>query len=184
MRDLSFAKKKILLLLLGGLTLSLNRSPGRYFHILSRIKKEWAVINRKKLKYEIRKLYQSELISTKCDSGGTLTLTLTEKGKQKALRYNLEKIEIPKQKWDGRWRIVVFDIPESRRDARDALRALLKKMDFYELQKSVFIHPYECKNEIDFVVEFFQLNRNVRYGILDSIDNEVYLRDIFRRFLR
>ncbi len=184
MRDLSFAKKKILLLLLGGLTLSLNRSPGRYFHILSRIKKEWAVINRKKLKYEIRKLYQSELISTKCDLGGTLTLTLTEKGKQKALRYNLEKIEIPKQKWDGRWRIVVFDIPESRRDARDAFRALLKKMGFYELQKSVFIHPYECKNEIDFVVEFFQLNRNVRYGILDSIDNELHLRDIFRRFLR
>ena len=184
MRDLSFAKKKILLLLLGGLTLSLNRSPGRYFHILSRIKKEWAVINRKKLKYEIRKLYQSELISTKRDSGGILTLTLTEKGKQKALRYNLEKIEIPKQKWDGRWRIVVFDIPESRRDARDTLRALLKKMGFYELQKSVFIHPYECKNEIDFVVEFFQLNRNVRYGILDSIDNELHLRDIFRRFLR
>ncbi len=179
MRDLSFAKKKILLLLLGGLTLSLNRSPGRYFHILSRIKKEWAVINRKKLKYEIRKLYQSELISTKCDLGGTLTLTLTEKGKQKALRYNLEKIEIPKQKWDGRWRIVVFDIPESRRDARDAFRALLKKMGFYELQKSVFIHPYECKNEIDFLIEFYNIRPYVRFITVEDIDNQLHLKRHF-----
>lgn len=183
MRGLSFTKKKILLLLLGGFTLSLNRSPGKYFYILSKIRKEWAAIERKRLKYEIRRLYQSKLISTKSNPDGTLTLVLTKKGKQRALKYDLEKIKIPEQKWDGRWRIVIFDIPESRRTARDALRTLLKKMGFYELQKSVFIHPYECKNEIDFVVEFFQLNRNVRYGILDSIDNELHLKDIFRNLL-
>ncbi len=176
MRDLSFAKKKILLLLLGGFTLSLNRSPGQYFYILGNIKKEWSAIEKKRLKYEIRKLYQSKLISTKSSPDGTLTLILTDKGKQRALRYNLETIEIPKQKWDGRWRIVIFDIPEIRRDARDALRELLKKMGFYELQKSVFIYPFECEDEIDFIVEIFEIRNYVRFLRVDSFTNEEQFR--------
>lgn len=183
MRDISSTKKKILLLLLGGLTLSLNRSPGRYFKILGEIKKEWRGIEKRKLINEIRGLYQSRLISVKNNSDGALSLVLAENGRRKALKYNLEKMEIPKQKWDGKWRIVVFDIPEIRKDARNALREMLKRLGFYELQKSVFVHPYECKNEIQFIVEFFQLNKNVRYGILESIDNELHLKNIFRESL-
>ena len=48
------------------------------------------------------------------------------------------KIDKPKI-WDKKWRIVVFDIPEKQRGARDSLRTYLKKLDFYELQKSIFI---------------------------------------------
>ncbi len=180
MRNLSPVKQKILLLLLGGLTLSLSRSPGRYFKILGKMGKEWSRIEKEKLKNSIRELYQSKLISLTTSPDGSMTMVLNIKGKNKALRYNIEKLKIPEQKWDGRWRIVIFDIPESRREARNALRVLLKKMSFIELQKSVFIHPYECKNEIEFIVEFFQLNRNVRYGVLNFIDNELHLRHIFR----
>ncbi len=179
MRNLSPTKKKILLLLLEGSTLLMSRSPGGYFKIIDKIKKSWSDIKKEKLLSDIRELYKSKLISMGENSDGTMTIILNNKGKEKALRYSLEKIKIPNQVWDGGWRIVVFDIPESRRNARDTLRGLLKRMNFYELQKSVFVHPFDCKNEIDFLVEFFQLNKHVRYGVLRSIDNELHLRNIF-----
>src|SRR3990167_2211250 len=66
------------------------------------------------------------------------------------------------EKWDKKWRVVIFDIPEKSRMARDALRRKLKELEFRELQKSVFVHPYECKKEIDFIIEFFNLRHYVR----------------------
>jgi len=91
-----------------------------------------------------------------------------------AIRPNYQK-----EKWDGQWRMVIFDIPEDLRKARDALRSKLKELGFCELQKSVFVFPYECKDEIDFIVEFFGVREYVRYGILRSIDNDPHLRRIF-----
>lgn len=80
---------------------------------------------------------------------------------------------------DGKWRLVVFDIPEKIREGRRALREKIRELGFHELQKSVWIFPYECKNEIDFIVEFFNLRKYVRFGILESIDNELHLKKIF-----
>ncbi len=63
-----------------------------------------------------------------------LVLKLTDKGKQEAL---LRKI-LKDEKWDGKWRIVVFDIPEKHRKARNALRSKLKTWGFSPWQKSVW----------------------------------------------
>jgi len=179
MRKLSPAKQKILLLLLGGLTLSLTRTPRQYFKVLGEIKKEWKKIKVKGLAAEIRALYQSKLVETKFNKNGTLTLILTEKGRKKALTYNIDNMKIPMQRWDGKWRIVIFDVPEERKNARNALREKLKNLGFCELQKSVFVHPFSCKDQIDFIIEFFELRPNVRYGVLESIDNELHLKNIF-----
>ena len=183
MRGISSTKKKILLLFLGGLALSLNRSPKGYFKILHEMKEDWRKIGKDKLYREIRQLHQSKAVSLRNNPDGTIELILTEKGKRKALRCGLERMKILNQKWDGKWRLVVFDIPESRRNVRNALRGMLKRIGFYELQKSVFVHPYECKNEIQLLVEFFKLNKNVRYGTLLSIDNDLHLKNIFRDLL-
>jgi CRISPR-associated endonuclease Cas2 len=183
MRGISSTKKKILLLFLGGLALSLNRSPKGYFKILHEMKEDWREIGKDKLYREIRQLHQSKAVSLRNNPDGTIELILTEKGKRKALRCGLERMKILNQKWDGKWRLVVFDIPESRRNVRNALRGMLKRIGFYELQKSVFVHPYECKNEIQLLVEFFKLNKNVRYGTLLSIDNDLHLKNIFRDLL-
>ena len=103
-------------------------------------------------------------------------IVLTEKGKLHAIRFKIDDMQIAKpKKWDRKWRIVVFDIPEKRRNARDALRRKLRELDFYELQKSVFIHPFECRDEIDFIAEVFQIRPHLRYGILENITNEAEL---------
>jgi len=174
------AKRKILLLLMAGIALGLAYSPNRQRRILKELGKEWKKINEEKLKRDIRDLYLSKLVWIKENLDGSCTYVLTEKGKQRALTYHIEKMKIPEQPWDRKWRLVVFDIPEKLRPARDTLRKKLKDLGFYELQKSVLVYPYECKNEIEFLVEFWNIRKYVRYGILETIDNELHLKSHFK----
>jgi len=172
---------KILLLLEGGLALSLTGRPDVYFRIIKGISKEWQEINRKTLYEAIKKLYQSKLIDYKENNDDTITLVLTDSGKNKVLRYNLDKIEIRKPaQWDKLWRVVIFDIPESFKKGRNALAAKLKQLGFYPLQKSVFIHPYECKDEVDFIVEVFDLGHYVRFLIVKETDIDLDLKNKFK----
>ena len=173
-------QKKILILLLGGLALGLSRSPRTSFQIIKEMKKEWDWIEKQRLKRAIKSLYESKLIKEKENPDGTITLVLTDKGKEKALTYNLDEMKIEKpEQWDKKWRIVLFDIPERMRKIRDAFRDHLKNLGFYEFQKSVFIHPYDCKDEIDYLIEFYDARRFIRFIIADFLDNELYLKSHF-----
>jgi hypothetical protein len=183
MNVLTTNRKKILLLLAGGVALSLSREPGQYFKILGKIRKEWESVGRQKLRDDIRNLYRSKLVGIKSNTDGSFSLILTKKGKNKVLRYNLDSMRIKRQRWDGKWRIVLFDIPERQKPARDALRDKLKKLGFWELQKSIFVYPFDCENEIEFLVEFFHIKPHVRYGILESIDNELHIKKHFTALL-
>lgn len=176
---MSSTKQKILLLLMAGVAFGLSYSPQGQKKVLKEFGREWKNIDEKKLKDEIRQLYQSKLISKKQNSDGSLTFVLTEKGKLKTLTFHFDNMKIKKENWDKKWRMVVFDIPEKLRSGRDALRKKLKDLGFYELQKSVFIFPYECREEIEFVTEFFGMRRFVRFCVVESIDNEPHLRKIF-----
>jgi DNA-binding transcriptional regulator PaaX len=179
-RGLGTNQQKILLLLFGGIAMGLSGSPKRYFQILDSVAKEWKEIDRRILKRAIKKLYESKLIKEKENPDGSVTLVLTDKGKQKALTYDLDKMEIKKPKqWDGKWRVVLFDIPEKIKKTREAIRIHFKNLGFYEFQKSVFVHPYDCKDEIDYLIEFYDIRKFVRFIIADSIDNELHLKKHF-----
>ena len=115
-RGLGKTQQKILLLLMGGLALGLSGSPRQYFKIIKAIGKGWEEIEEQSLKKAIRSLYQSKLIEEKQNKDDTVTLVLTENGKNKALAYDLDNIKIKKPpKWDKKWRVVLFDIPEKRK---------------------------------------------------------------------
>ena len=75
--------------------------------------------------------------------------------------------------------MVVFDIPENKNRGRKALAAKLKELNFYPMQKSVFIHPYECKDEIDFITELFELAPYVRFLRVKDVDIELDLKNKF-----
>lgn len=173
-------KEKILLLFFAGLSLSFTYSLHKQWRIFKEVGREWRKINDRKLRLEIRKLYQSKLLERKENADGSFSFILTNKGKIRAITYRFDEMKIEKKDWDGKWRIVIFDIPEKIRKGRDALRDKLKKLGFYELQKSVFVFPYECEDEIDFIIEFFNLRRYVRSGVLEKIDNDLHLKKIFK----
>lgn len=88
---------------------------------------------------------------------------LTTTGKERAMRYKLKSMAIERQKkWDGLWRIVMFDIPEDKKFARRAIGYAIQKLGCLQYQKSVFITPYPCAKEIDFAGECFGVRKHVR----------------------
>ena len=110
------------------------------------------------------------LVKFKKEKDKTL-VKITEKGKKRVLKYNLDTLKIKKpKKWDRKWRIVIFDIPNKKRLARNVLRNKLKELGFYPLQKSVFVFPYECKNEIDFIKRVYEITPYVKFIVGDSIE--------------
>lgn len=183
MKRMGSMSKKILLLLIGGASLSLTRRPDAYFKIVRNIAKEWRKINERNLRIAIKNLYKSKIVDYKENIDGTVRVVLTEMGRSKILKYDLDKIEIKKPaRWDKLWRLVVFDIPEDKNLGRKALAAKLKELGFYPMQKSVFIHPYECKDEIDFITEMFELTPYVRFLRVKDVDIELDLKERFHMF--
>ena len=183
MRTLGPTQKKILLLLEDGLALSLTRRPDTYFRIVKKFTKEWKKINELSLRRSIKRLYKSKLIDCRENRDGTVRLTVSEGGKNKILEYNLDMVEIKKPaRWDKLWRLVIFDIPEEKKSARAALAFKLKELGFYPMQKSVFIHPYECKDEINFITEIFELEPYVRFLRVKDVDTELDLKNRFHLF--
>jgi len=169
-------KKKIVLLLQAGLVLSLTRSPKKHWWILKQVPKEWAKVNKQALERAINSLYISHLVEEKNNKDGTTTLTLSENGKQRALKFNIDKMEIEKPTtWDKKWRIVMFDIPEKLKKLRDSLRLHFKEIGMIELQKSVFVFPYPCSKEIEFILELYDARKYVRFILAERIDNQLHL---------
>lgn len=78
-----------------------------------------------------------------------LAFRLTDPGKDKALWIKMKEED---EKWDGKWRLVFWDIPEKRKSARDLLRFKLKQLGFAKWQKSVWATKKNCTKELrDFI---------------------------------
>lgn len=90
-------------------------------------------------------------------------LRLTTAGQQLLVHYELREnpIKIPKR-WDGKWRIIIFDVKEERRYLRDRVREQLQQWGFYQLQKSVWVYPYECEE----LIELLKTGHRLRHDLL------------------
>lgn len=114
-------------------------------------------------------------------SNKQIYISLTEEGRKRAGKYLIDDLKIKKsQKWDGKWRMVIFDIPNLTRIKRDALRGKLKELGFYKLQQSVWVCPYDCKKEIDLLQEFFGLNQRELKLVIGKIEKDEFLRKNFK----
>ncbi|RJQ32955.1 hypothetical protein C4572_00175 [Candidatus Parcubacteria bacterium] len=175
MRDTT--KQKVLLLLLAGVALGLSKSPRGYFRVVKGLPEAWREIDRKRLYRLVREFYNKRLIDYKEDKNGFVKMVLTKEGKKRALKFKLDEMKIKKpEKWDGEWRVVIFDIPDRFKKAREALRHKIMDLGFRKLQESVFVLPYECEDEIDFIVEVFQIRPWVRFLRVRSFTNEEQIR--------
>jgi CRISPR-associated endonuclease Cas2 len=102
---------------------------------------------------------------------------LTGQGKLEAL---FIKAQLPSvNKWDGKWRMVIFDIPEDARYERNKLRSLLRLNGFKLLQKSVFVNPYPLNREAIIYLQQTGLDKFIRVFRMDEVDNEKDLKKMF-----
>ncbi len=114
--------------------------------------------------------------------GNQIYISLTEKGKKLAgwMQIDALKIKRPK-KWDGKWRIVVFDISQLKKIYREAFRGKLKDLGFVKLQKSVWVHAFDCRDEIELLRDFFGLSqKELRLIVAQDIGPDDWLKKIFK----
>jgi len=117
----------------------------------------------------------------KIEKGGEIYIRLTSQGSKKITR-DFPLLSLQNKKWDKRWRVVVFDIEEVNRSARDGLRKKLKELGFGMLQKSVFISAHNViKDMLEFienvglkdVVYAFEAS-NLATGDVKELTNKVW----------
>jgi len=96
--------------------------------------------------------------------------SLTKEGREKLIRI-LPFWHEPK-KWDGKWYLVIFDIPEKIRLKRDIFREDLRKLGFGQLQASVWISPYNYLNNILEIIRFYRIENFVILSETDKLGQE------------
>lgn len=133
-------------------------------------KQQWEDAKRRgALSSTIKRLERQKMISWK-EKDGELQLNLEEKGKRRMLQYKMDALTLKNTgRWDKLWRVVIFDIPEDNRKAREFFREKLKILGFQQLQKSVFVIRLECKDEIDFLRHALEISPYVSYILAKDI---------------
>jgi DNA-binding transcriptional regulator PaaX len=167
-------------LLVSGMIYVAASSPYFTIRLLKEIK-NWRKYPQKRLSSAFYVLRKQGCIKIE-NKGGQIYISLTERGKKKAgwLQIDALKIKKPK-KWDGKWRLVIFDISQLKKFFREAFRGKLKELGFYPLQKSVWVIPFDCRAEIELLKDFFDLgNKEVRLIIANDIGESEQLKKIFK----
>lgn len=109
-------------------------------------------------------------------------VVLTEKGHAMIETVYASEYRIPEPAfWDGRWRVVMFDIREKRRKVRSRLRLLLSSAGFLRLQDSVWVHPYPCDEFISLVRAHLKSGTGEMLSFTaDALESDKKLREYFR----
>jgi CRISPR-associated endonuclease Cas2 len=162
-------------LILGALTGDTVVYPSPYettYHFVRRFR----AIEKQQYDNAVWKLKHSGRIKVVTQNGKKF-LKCTKKGQLQTL---LKKAGVDSSgKWDCRWRLIIFDIPEAHREQRAIFRNLLKRNHFVLLQASVFISPYSLNIEAVNYLEKSGLMEFVRILRVDKIDNDKKLKKYF-----
>ena len=141
--------------------------------------KEWKRFNLAYLRRSLKRLKKQKLVEVEEENGLT-TIKITTRGKRRVLKYALEELEIAQPKfWDGKWRLIIYDIPQPKRRLSNLMSQTLKSLGFLALQKSVYLIPYPCQPQIEFIREYFGLGDNVLILEVSKIENDKPLREYF-----
>ncbi|HWC57610.1 MAG TPA: MarR family transcriptional regulator [Candidatus Paceibacterota bacterium] len=98
---------------------------------------------------------------------------LTKEGKKKAHSLKLENnTTLLNPNWDGKWRIVLLDLPEERKSERDGLRYLLKKAGFILLKNSVWISPHPFEHLFRNIKKDLGLTTEMMTFVTSDLDEE------------
>jgi len=128
----------------------------------------------------IKRLLDRGLLEIKEDKNYKY-LEITEKGRHLLLKYQIDGLAQDKPKrWDKKYRVVIFDVSEQRKKTRDQLRGILKSFGFVLLQDSVWVYPYECQEIVDLLKQYLELEEDVLYMMVDSIENDKWLKKEFK----
>ena len=116
-----------------------------------------------------RRWEKQKLVTIRETPEGTV-VEITQEGIKKALKYKLGEMAVKKPiAWDGKWRVAIFDVSEKRKRSRDYFCRNLRHLGFVLLNKSVWVYPYSCFDEVEFLRQISGVGDEVTYLTADSI---------------
>jgi phenylacetic acid degradation operon negative regulatory protein len=147
--------------------------------ILNRLEKRSRTRNSQGL---VKYMSAQGLVTYRLLSDGDYEITITEKGKKRLKKSEFDRLAVKHQeKWDGKWRLVLFDVPEVRHKSRRAFSYKLQLLGFYQLQKSAWIIPYPCEKEVELIRQVFEVKpQDVILTEVTSLNCENLLRRHFQ----
>ena len=177
--------KRILTLLAKGAALALiiaAPQTARLFKGFAKNKpewNEWKLFNQQYLMRAIKNLEKQKLVEYEIE-GDQQVVKITEQGRKKVLKYALREITLSRPSyWDGKWRLIFYDVLHKKNSVRQRFQAYLRSLGFYPLQKSVYLHAWPCEKEIEFLRSYLGISGEVRVVIADHIENDGLFREYF-----
>lgn len=108
------------------------------------------------------------------------TYALTQRGRTILTERELWELSITAPKrWDGKWHMVLFDIPIDGRKRRDVFRLHLKTLELVLYQNSVWVHPYPCEMVVRQISDFYYLSDYVSFAVAEKLTGEKHLAQQF-----
>lgn len=105
---------------------------------------------------------------------------LTPDGEKLLHRWQFADFRLRKPKrWDKKWRVIIFDIPEQKKHIRNQITMLFRQAEFLRLQDSVWVYPYDCEDVVTLLKTDFGIGRHLLYLIVDELENDKHLREDF-----
>ena len=134
-------------------------SPVGARRFLKQIPKELKKYKKSQIRQALYKLRNQKNIEYVKEDKDTISINVTEKGKKYLKNFDIDNLCLNQPKvWDKKWRMIIFDIPEKKKVARESLRNKLKDLGFAKFQDSVWVTPFPCENEINFIKMVFNLS--------------------------
>ncbi len=107
-------------------------------------------------------------------------LRLTKRGEAELRRVSLADFKLKKpRRWDGKWRVLIFDIPETRRYVRFQIRQTLLTIGFVRVQDSVWAYPYPCEDLLTLLKADFKIGKDLLYLIVEEFEYDRPLKRAF-----
>lgn len=153
---------------LSGIVVASVALPGLPLAII-KTHKLWKDINKSDLGRIIKRLEKQQMIALR-EMDGKISIEITEKGKKRLLTYDFENLKLHAKKRDGKWRLIIFDIPEGKKKNRESFRKKLLELNCVWLQDSVFVSAFPCKDEIDFLCHYLEISDFITVVVVDSIE--------------
>jgi phenylacetic acid degradation operon negative regulatory protein len=123
-------------------------------------------------------LVRAGLVKRTIRKNGEVTVELTKKGKWEAL-LRAPSLDTKCAEWDGLWRVVIFDVPQSKNKIRRELRHAMKLYGFRMLQQSVWVYPHPCDDFVGLLKKHLGVSNDVLYMKVAFIENDKHLRKEF-----
>ena len=150
-----------------GLRKLLRQSPARYTDI-------------NRLLYDLKRRGLVEVYK----EAEQVTFVLTPAGAYRLQALQLDEIRIPKPKtWDSKWRLVAFDVPISSSRQRQEFVAKLQTLNFFMLQKSLWVYPFPCFSQVEAVASYFNVRRYLSLIEINALD-QASARRLYQHFFK